>query len=167
MRTTKDPADFLSPPQRFLWDPELVAMAFNWFTPDYTNIFYAKPSLTLNAFAAPPSNNDTCWSITSLVERHGFNVSSVDRVEPVFGTPYGVYCTPLELNEMWKNVPALEGARLPRFDMFVPTELSLLPIPSDFTGVPEKILDNQEGLLVPFTHYLLVWCTLLPFFHCM
>ena len=153
MRTTTNPVDFLSPPERFFWDPEPVAMAFNWFTPDQTNIFYVKPSLTLNASAAPPSNHDTCISITSPVERDLFNVSSVDWVEPVFGTPYGVYCTPLELNEMWENVPALEGARLPRFDSFVPTELSLLPIPANFTGVPEKILDNQEGLLVSFTHY--------------
>ena len=147
MRTTKDPVDFLSPPERFLWDPYLVETVFNWLTPDYTNIFYAKPSLTLNPAAAPPSNNGTCWSIAPNVVRHGLNVSSVDQVEPVFGTPYGVYCTPVELIEMWENVPALEGARLPRFDMFVPTELSLLPIPVNFTGVPEKILDNQEGLL--------------------
>ena len=145
MRTTKDPVDFLSPPQRFLWDPELVKSVIDSFTPDNANIFYGKPSLSLNAAVAPPSHTGSC--LTPPVKRHGFNVSSVDLVEPAYDTPYGVYCTPVELIEMWENVPALEGARLPRFDSFVPTELSLLPIPANFTGVPEKILDNQEGLL--------------------
>ena len=144
MRTTKDPVDFLSPPERFLWDPELVKSVIDSFTPGNANIFHANPSVHFNPDVAPPSHTGSC--LTPPVKRHGFNVSSVDQVEPVYSTPYGVYCTPLELIEMWENIPALEGASLPKFDLFIPTQLTLLPIPTNFTGVPEKILDNQEGL---------------------
>ena len=131
-------------------------------SPQHSNIFYAKPSVVLNATVAPGSNHGNCYS--SSTARHGFDVSSVDLVEPYFGTAYGVYCTPQDLVETWEHPPALEGFSLPRLDMFVPQELSLLPVPTNFTGTPEKILDNKQGLCLLFSLFvcLLFVCLLTP-----
>ena len=154
MRTTVDPIDFLSPPERFVWDPKLVNTVLDQLSPQRSNIFYSKPSVVLNVTEAPGSNHGDCSSFGSIT-RHGFDVSSVDLAEPYFGTAYGVYCTPLDLVETWEHVPVLEGFSLPRLDMFVPQELSLLPVPTTFTGTPEKILDNKHGLCLLF--FLVCW----------
>ena len=164
MRTTVDPIDFLSPPERFVWDPELVNTVLDQLSPQRSNIFYAKPSVVLNATEAPVSNHGDCSSFGSIT-RHGFDVSSVDLVEPYFGTAYGVYCTPLDLVETWEHVPAPEGFSLPRLDMFVPQELSLLPVPTNFTGTPEKILDNKHGLCLLSFHVVCLFVYLLTLHH--
>ena len=144
MWTVRDPADFLSPPQRSIWDITQVRSVLGDLTVDNSNIFFAKPSLVYSNETTPPSIHGDCTHPSTT--RHSLNVSSADLVEPYFGTLYALYCTEEELIQKWENPDIPQGNfSLPTFQTYTPHDLSLLPLPEDHSKVPQLVHDDTLG----------------------
>ena len=141
MRTVEHPADFLSPPQRALWDINLVRSFLSYLSPDNSNVVFANPALVYdNQTSLPSAINCTDPRAT----RHNFNVSSADRLTPYFDSIYAVYCTDPTLIQKWENPGIPEGTFfLPEFQRYAPQDLALLPLPPDHSTVPQLVLDNS------------------------
>lgn len=155
MRTVEHPADFLSPPQRALWDINLVRSFLSFLSPDNSNVVFGNPALVYSNKTDPPSVQGDCTDPTAT--RHNFNVSSVDRIEYYFGSLYGVYCTESRLIQKWENLNIPEGTFfLPEFQKYAPGDLSLLPLPADYSTTPLLVLDNGNGRFDTCT--LPWWC---------
>ena len=144
MRTVKHPADFLSPPQRSIWDVIQVRSLLDYLTPHSSNIFFAKPSLVYDNETAHPSIHGDCTHPSAA--HHNLNVSSADLIEPYFGTQYAIYCTDSKLIQKWEkpNVP-VGTFFLPDFETYTPHNLTLLPLPADHSKVPQLVHDDKQG----------------------
>ena len=144
MRTVEDPADFLAPPYRSIWDVHQVRSFLDKLTPDKSNIFFANPSLVYDNETAYPSIHGDCTHPTAA--QHDFNVSSADLIEPYFDTMYAIYCTDTNLIQKWDNPGIPEGTFvLPDFETYTPHNLTLLPLPKDHSKVPQLALDDKQG----------------------
>ena len=144
MRTVKDPADFLYPPHRSIWNVSQVRSFLDDLTPVKSNIFFANPSLVYDNETAYPSIHGNCTQPTTA--RHDFNVSSADLIEPYFNTMYAIYCTDTRLIQKWDNPDIPEGTfHLPDFETYVPHNLTLLPLPADHSTVPQLTHDDKQG----------------------
>ena len=144
MRTVKDPADFLSPPHRSIWDINQVRSFLSYLTPDNSNVVFANPALVYNNETRPPSIRGDCTDPTAT--RHNFNVSSADLIEPYFGSVYAMYCTDSKLIRKWENPDIPEGTFfLPEFQRYAPQNLALLPLPEDHSKTPQLVFDNMNG----------------------
>ena len=143
MRTVENPADFLSPPQRALWDINLVRSFLGYLSPDNSNVVFANPALVYDNQTSLPSVSD-CTDPTAT--RHNFNVSSADRLTPYFDSIYSVYCTDPKLIQKWETPGIPEGTFfLPELQRYAPQDLALLPLPPDYSTVPQLVLDNSDG----------------------
>ncbi len=144
MRTVADPADFLAPPYRSIWDVHQVRSFLDDLTPDKSNIFFANPSLVYDNETAYPSVHGDCTNPTAA--QHDFNVSSADLIEPYFDTMYAIYCTDTNLIQKWDNPGIPKGTFvLPDFGTYTPHNLTLLPLPKDHSKVPQLALDDKQG----------------------
>ena len=145
MQTVKDPVDFLSPPQRFIWNSAQFRSFLSYLTPDNSNIQFAKPDLLYSNETTPPSIHGDCTKPGTA--RHNFNLSSADLYEPYYGTLYALYCTDPELIKKWEDPDIPKGTFfLPQFQRYAPDHhLTLLPLPENPSKTPHLVLDNLNG----------------------
>ena len=145
MQTVKDPADFLSPPQRSIWNSAQVRRFLSYLTPDNSNIQFAKPDLLYSNETTPPSIHGDCTQPGTA--RHNFNLSSADLYEPYYGTLYALYCTDPELIKKWEDPDIPKGTFfLPEFQRYAPDHhLTLLPLPENHSKTPRLVHDDLNG----------------------
>ena len=140
MRTVDKPVDFLSPPERYIRNISDFKEIVESFTPQNANILYANPNLASNITNKSVEFPLDCAALST----DNFTFDAFHHIEPYFSTPYSAYCASRKLQEPWKSAKG-KDFMLPKLTKYLPTNLTVLPLPSDPPTEPQLIVhDNSK-----------------------
>ena len=129
MRTVPYPEDFLLNPRRFLFNSTIIKSFISNLRLNTPIIFLGSP-----LFKTPSSFSDL--SFVPLPPAS----SPLPLTESIYGTHYRKMNITRELTSYWTTFDA-KGLNLPSQNMFIPHNLSLLPISNSIT--PVKLNEGQ------------------------
>ena len=130
MRVVKDPADFLSPPSRGIFDIKLIRDTLNALTPSNSLVFIGSPNLEDSNSTRP---QDFPWP-------------QLNEVEPWFSTAFAKIDIPSDVINIWKTDNENVKLSLPAENRFIPEDLGILPLDEDYSDLPTRV-KNEEGEL--------------------
>ena len=130
MRTVPYPEDFLLNPRRFLFNSTIIKSFISNLRLDTPIIFLGSP-----LFKTPSSFSDL--STVPLPPAS----SPLPLTEPIYGTRYRKMNITRELTSYWTTFVVNGLLDLPSQNMFIPQNLSLLPISNSIT--PVKLIEGQ------------------------
>ena len=142
MRTTHDPADFLGNPLRYQPCFNLTSSTLAKLTPNNSVIFLGTHKITFSPSVAeqlnftsnespPLSGNET--SGTTL-----FPWPELDKIEPLYLTPYHREAIPEELLKYWE-VKDDGSVQLPPKNTFIPNDVSIINKLSNDSNQPTEL----------------------------
>lgn len=129
MTIIKDPADFLSPPSRAIFDVELIKTALNKLTPSNSIVFIGSPN-----FSTP----------TNL---QGLPQPNLDTVEPWFNTSFSKIDTPSDAITAWNIDNKTVRLNLPPENTFIPKTLKVLPLEKNHATMPTQVKSDNGKIL--------------------
>ena len=122
IRTIKDPADFLSPPSRAVFDMELIHSTLDKLTPSNGLVFIGS------------------WDFGKIIPQ-GLRKPYFDMVEPWSGITFDAYDDDTYLSSIssWRIDNDTVKLSLPPENDFIPKALDVHPLDKNHSGIPTQI----------------------------
>ena len=146
MRTAKDPADFLHNPLRYKPSFSLTKSTLAQFTPNNSVIFLGTHKISFSPEVAKELHYSSNGSPPRRVKTSGgvqFPFPELNRIEPIYCTPFHHERIPAELLTFW-DVVADDRIQLPAKNQFFPTNFTIYPKTRNDSRVPKR-LENSDN----------------------
>ena len=137
MRVVEEPADVLPNPRRYLPDYHLTVSTASYLSPNNSLIFIGTKKVNITDGVKEQANlqNITDTSPQPMGD-HVISRPILDQIEPIYDTPFHLDNISHDLLSYWNEAPSVGDLRLADANVFIPSNLSIIPPSENCTASP-------------------------------